>query len=146
MAHADMFSASLSQPELAPLTFVAPSGGQSDAASSVLVESIKRRKMGRPPRSDAEADEQRELSEVTASTAAEEGEGHLVVSEEVVALLDEIEPDPDWLIKLPPEFRAKNWGDVPYVEALVGRGWIILSSHLPLPFDVLGSSSFLYGI
>ena len=112
----------------------------------MLVESIKRRKLGRPPRSDTEGDEQRgELSEVAASTAAEEGEGHLVVSEEVVALLDEIEPDPDWLIKLPPEFRAKNWGEVPYVEALVGRGWIILSSHLPLPFAQALSSWGLRG-
>jgi hypothetical protein len=45
------------------------------------------------------------------------------VTDEIIKQLDEVEPDPDWLLPLPPEFRAKHWGEVPYVKALVGGGW-----------------------
>ena len=108
------------QPELAPLTFVAPVAGQPDTASTVLAESIKKRKMGRPPRAEGGLMEPQESTSAVAEDGGE-AEGQLVASEEVVKLLDEIEPDPEWLVPLPPEFRATDWGQAPYVEALVGK-------------------------
>jgi hypothetical protein len=44
----------------------------------------------------------------------------MVISEEGKAVLDEIEPKP-WKVELEPQFWPKDWAEVPYMEAMVGR-------------------------
>ena len=46
-----------------------------------------------------------------------------MVSDEVIELLKEIEPDPDAVLRLPAQFHAsQHWSQLPYAEALVSVG------------------------
>ena len=107
------------------MTFVSaitPEG--EDTASSILSQSIQRRKRG--PAGVSRAGEAAEHGEHALDQAEEpradedaEAEGSLVVSDEVIEVLNRIEPDPDEVIRLPPEFRPRHWTEEVYAEALV---------------------------
>ena len=97
-----------------------------DTATSVLTDSLKRRKTGRPPPfidpMGGEAAQPLPEAEEEA-VGGNKADGGFVVSDEVIELLKEIEPDPDAVLRLPAQFHAsQHWSQLPYAEALVSVG------------------------
>ena len=96
-----------------------------DTATSVLTDSLKRRKTGRPPPFiDPMGEAGQPLPEAEEeAVGGDKADGGFVVSDEVIELLKEIEPDPDAVLRLPAQFHAsQHWSQLPYAEALVSVG------------------------